>query len=216
MADTTHGVLALVPLLEPVTLSPQQLGWMAGVIDLKGRIAYKNNAARRTRQTVLFVETKIWAVVDALSAMTKTSPDVKVAKPLSEFIRRGCMEHCPEKHVHVDKDGLTMPLVKRWTVTGAALVVVVHNLRPYLMVDRDYDTVVAEIVAHQRLTGSGAAAQLTAVSRLQHNGWAVPEPYATALRTYYPQLKLAPADVPAGVSFIDRDQYYAPAERADG
>ncbi len=198
----------------------EKLGWMAGILDLKGRIAYKNNKQRRTRQTVLFVETKVFEIVQAMAAMTGTSPDLKQAKPLSEFIRRGCVEHCPEAHVHVDRMGLMMPQTSRWTVTGAALVVVLHNLRPYLMVERGYEAAVTEVLANQNLTGPGANAMLVAVRRLQQAGWTVPEPYATALSTFRDGVLLdhdgaiPVPPVPVNrVQYIDRSKYFAPTPR---
>jgi hypothetical protein len=196
-------------------VSAEKLAWMAGIIDLKGRIAYKNNKARRSRQTVLFVETKIFTIVTAMAGMTWTSPDMKQAKPLSEFIRRGCVEHCPEAHVHVDKMGLMMPQVSRWTVTGAAMVVVLHNLQPYLMVDRGYGAIVAEVLANQKLVGPGANAMLVAVRRLQRAGWKIPEPYRGALRTFRDGVLLegpkpVPPKLPTGIRFIDRSKYYRP------
>lgn len=200
-------------LAAPTPIPTQKLGWMAGIVDLKGRIIYKNNRMRRSRQTILMVETKIFSIIQALSALTWTSPDVKQARPLSEFIRRGCVEHCPEAHVHVDKEGLTMPQVARWTVTGAALVVVLHNLGPYLTVDRGYSMVVAEILANQQLTGSGANAMLVAVRRLQRAGWKVPEPYLSALGTFRDGILLEPPKpavpaLPPGVRYIDESKYY--------
>ncbi len=198
----------------------QKLGWMAGIVDLKGRISYKNNKARRTRQTVLFVETKVFEIVQAMAAMTGTSPDMKQAKPLSEFIRRGCVEHCPEAHVHVDRIGLMMPQTSRWTVTGAAMVVVLHSLRPYLMVERGYDAAVAEVLANQVVTGPGANAMLGAVRRLQLAGWRIPEPYATALGIFRDGVLLdhtAAIPIPSvpvsRVEYIHRSKYFAPTPR---
>lgn len=219
MAKLTQFQKAKAQILHP-SIPVQKLGWMAGIVDLKGHIAYKNNKARRTRQTVLFVETKVFEIVQALAAMTGTSPDLKQAKPLSEFIRRGCVEHCPEAHVHVDRVGLMMPQTSRWTVTGSALVVVLHSLRPYLMVERHYDAAVAEILANQVVTGPGANAQLAAVRRLQLAGWQIPEPYAMALGTFRDGVLLGHAEaipVPSApvsrVQYIDRSKYFAPTPR---
>jgi hypothetical protein len=154
---------------------------MSGVLDLKGRISYKNNKLRKTRQVTLMVESKEYPVIRRLSELTGTKPEVRAAKPLSGFIRRGCTVHCPEAHVHVSDVELSMPRIARWTVTGAAMVVVLDNLKGYLQVDRGYPEAIAEVLAMPTLQGQGAAAVLGAVNRLQSLGWAIPEPYAGAL-----------------------------------
>src|SRR6188474_1767126 len=114
-----------------------KLGWMAGIVDLKGRLVYKNNKTRATPQVVLTVETKEYPIVKALGVLTGTRAEFRRAQPLKEFMRRACADHCPEAHVHV-ADEREMPQVARWTITGAGMVVVLSNLMPYLTVDRGY------------------------------------------------------------------------------
>src|SRR6185503_19478151 len=103
-------------------LPPMKLGWMAGVIDLKGRLIRKKNKTRATPQVVLIVETKEYMVVKELSSLTGTSPETMDRRPLREWMRKGCSEHCPEAHVHVgdsEYEHLYMPPIARWTITGA-------------------------------------------------------------------------------------------------
>ena len=114
-----------------------QLGWMAGILDMKGVIIGKKNKQRATPQLVLMVETKQVEVIRGLSAMTGTSPDFQPAKDVEEWMRRGCVDHCPEKHVHVGHDyPKQMPATARWTVTGAAMAVVLHNVLPFVRNDQ--------------------------------------------------------------------------------
>ena len=161
-------------------IPPQQLGYMAGVLDLKGRLLYKNNRTRATRQVVLAVETKERQVIRYLSNATGTAPEFTAARPLKDFMRRGCVEHCPEEHIHIGED-TAMPPIGRWTITGAGMVVVLHNLSPYLTVDRGYPEAVAEVLATVDLHGRGSAMVLTSLRRLEGLGWDMPPRFEHAL-----------------------------------
>lgn len=162
------------------------LGWVAGVLDLRGRIGFKNNATRHgTRQVTLFVESKEYQVIQRLARLTGTKPDLRPQRPLKDFMRRNCAEHCPEQHVHVGDDfSLAMPPMARWTVTGSALVIVLDNVLPYTEVNHD-DWVAAaeEADAGASLNGRGAHAVLSSVRRLQALGWEIPARYEHALTT---------------------------------
>lgn len=162
----------------------QKLGWMAGIIDMKGRIVHKNNTTRNTKQVTLYVESKEIGIVRALSEMTGTRPEMKAAEetPAIFTMRHNCREHCPEAHVHVGpEDGALMPQRARWTVSGAAMVVVLHNLRPYLVMDRGWDEV-ADMVTNVTVTnGRGWTAVQNSLNRLLDLGWALPLIFATAL-----------------------------------
>ena len=89
-----------------VVISQRDLGWMAGVLDLKGRISLKSNQTRATKQAVLAVQTGEIAVIRRLGDLTGTSPEVMRAKPLKDFMRKNCSTHCPDKHSHVLYDEL--------------------------------------------------------------------------------------------------------------
>ena len=105
------------------------LAWMAGVIDLKGRLTYKKNRTRATRQITLTVDSKEHLVVRRLCGMTDTKPEFRTTSPLSpEILRRNCVEHCPEAHTHVEGSWQYGSI--RWTVTGASMVVVMDGIGP--------------------------------------------------------------------------------------
>lgn len=160
-------------------LPPSTLGWVAGILDLKGRITYKNNKQRATRQIVLSVETKDQRITDRLSTLTGTHPEYQAAQYMPEWMRRGCREHCPENHVHVHRHPQHMPAVIRWTITGAGAAILIHNLNPYLLTN--YDTVYNEIIENTktRLEGQGSGMIWTAIYRLHELGWELPPPYNT-------------------------------------
>lgn len=158
-----------------MSLPVAQLAWMAGVIDLKGKVIYKNNKTRKTKQIVLFVESKELPVVRELGRMIGTNPEMMRIPEKADFYRRPCTEHCPDHHTHVE--GASFPQVARWTVTGAAAAVVMLNLAPYLRVDKGFDAVVLQIMEQATITGQGSAATITALRRLQNLGWDLPDTF---------------------------------------
>jgi hypothetical protein len=162
-------------------LTIEDKAWMAGVIDLKGRMIRKKNQDRRTTQTLVYVESKQHEVIRALSALTGTKPEAKKQSTLSEFIRVQCKEHCPDAHIHV-RDGWSMPMTTRWTITGGPMVVVMLGLLPHLRVDRGYREAIDDIMATQMLTGQGAHAIWANIKRLVDLGWKLPEAYEEPMK----------------------------------
>jgi hypothetical protein len=166
---------------EVMTISMASLGWMAGIIDIKGRLHYKKNQQRATPQAVLTVDSKDMQIVRRLGNLTGTKPEFKNIKAMSDFIRRGCSEHCPEAHFHVgDKEWIAE--ISRWTITGSSLVVVLDNLLPYLEIDRGYREAIDEIQKDTTLTGRGSTAVFVGLTRLRDLGWELPVAYESALQ----------------------------------
>lgn len=160
-------------------ISPIKLGWVAGVIDLKGRLMRKKNTMRATPQIVLMVETKEMGVVRELSNLTGTRPESHDRRPLKDWMRRGCLEHCPEAHIHVHEEleGLYMPPIARWTITGAGMYVVLSNVLPYIQIDRGYEEAMDQVLGNTVLVGQGANAVITSLRRLHRLGWEMPEEF---------------------------------------
>jgi hypothetical protein len=163
-----------------MTLPIQQLGWMAGIVDLKGRILRKNNKTRKTIQLVLAVDTKELSIIRKLSELTGTRPELQAAQPRPEFMRRSCLEHCPDKHVHVDDD-IWMPQHARWTITGAGMVVVLSNLLPYLNVDRGWDQAIEDATNQTVFRGPGSGKVKITLFRLKQLGWKLPLIYESQI-----------------------------------
>ncbi len=91
----------------------------------------------------------------------------------AEWDARGCTEHCPEAHVH--HLGSEMPQMGRWSVTGAALAVVLWNLRDMLVTtDEPWDWALASTLAGARMSGPGSGMVMSAIRRLASLGWALP------------------------------------------
>ena len=152
-----------------------QLGWMAGIIDMRGKIVAKQNKNRRQPQMVLYVQSKQFPVIQRLAAMTGTNPEHKIieVEDGDGWWRKGCVEHCPEAHTHVDRG--QFPDTMRWTVTGTPMGVVLYNLGPFLtQLDKfafARDTCFRDMV----LRGRGAKATVDALRRLESLGWDFPE-----------------------------------------
>lgn len=159
-------------------MKPTDLAWMGGILDMKGRVLNKNNQQRRTRQLVLCVDTGEFDIIRRLGALTGTAPEFKKAKTLSEWLRRGCVEHCPDQHVHTTSS--EFPPTSRWTITGAGFVVVYLNVRPYLSIDR-YSEAVTEANRFVTLNGQGSGQVISSLRRLRALGWQLPFDYAVAL-----------------------------------
>jgi hypothetical protein len=154
-----------------------KMGWMAGILDLKGHVVRKNNKtrARGSMQIAVNVETTDAPIVTKLSQMTGTAPTTALHNhPVpEEWKRRGCAEHCPEAHVHTVVT--SMPDIGRWTIAGASAGVVLWNLRPYMVSeDEPWDWALAMTLASTRLSGQGSGAAVAAIRRLASLGWELP------------------------------------------
>jgi hypothetical protein len=163
-----------------MSIPVNKLGWMAGIIDTRGRLIFKENKSRNTPQVVLAAESKELAIIRALSEMTGTKPELQAPKPLKDFMRRNCSEHCPDAHVHVNDDR-EMPRVGRWTITGAGMVTVLDNLLPFLVVDRGYEDAIEMVRADTTVVGQGSGAVRASLMRLRDLGWELSDKYAAAI-----------------------------------
>lgn len=159
-----------------------KLGWVAGVLDLKGKITNKNNQARATPQRVLYVESKELAVIRRLAELTGTNPEKTKERGIRDFMRRACSEHCPDHHIHT---AVQLPSLLRWTITGAGLVVVISNTLPYMFSDdRKFllQSAMVDSMQDTTLTGQGSGATKAALRRLKGLGWDLLPSFEEALR----------------------------------
>lgn len=173
------------------------MAWLGGIVDFKGRVVYKKNHTRATRQVTLGVDSKQYPVIRRMCQLTGTKPEQRSSRPLSEMFRRACVEHCPEAHVHVDREGLMMPGVWRWQVTGAAMATVLHNISHLLQVDCGYGALYDELIANVALMGRGSTEVANSLIRLRNLGWKLPESFAHGLASRHiiitPKLMSTPA-----------------------
>ena len=90
-----------------MSLAVQDLGWMAGVLDLKAKFLFKKNKdlSANTGQVVMYVESVQTGVVKKLATLTGTKAELTEKYPDKEgFWQRECSEHCDEAHVHVQTE----------------------------------------------------------------------------------------------------------------
>lgn len=158
-------------------MSPILLGWMAGVIEMRGKIRRVDNPMRKTAQLILQVRSRHLAQIGRLCDMTGTAYAQSGARTLEFTDRKGCAEHCPEPHVHITSE---LPAMAAWAVTGAGAAIVLHNLLPYLCESEGMSQWVDEIVEMLPASGRGYHAVKTSCTRLAALGWAIPEGLLTA------------------------------------
>lgn len=157
---------------KPKKISPVLLAWMAGVIEMKGKIRRVDNPMRKTAQLILQVRSRHLAQIARLCDMTGTTYAQSGARTLQFIDRKGCTEHCPEAHVHVVSD---LPAMAAWAVTGAGAAIVLHNLLPYLCETEGMQEWVDEIVGMLPTSGRGYHAVKTSRERLTALGWTIPD-----------------------------------------
>jgi hypothetical protein len=158
---------------------------MAGVIETRGKIKHVKNALRRSPQLVLQVQSRHITVVERLCALTGVRSRITESKTIEAGDRRGCIEHCPEPHVHMAAE---MPRMAVWAITGVGASIVLHNLAPYMDPDLDL-SVIEEIIAAAPMEGRGAAAVADTTLRLVRLGWTLPDSLAvTSLARWAPGL----------------------------
>lgn len=159
-----------------VMMEEWKKAWAAGILDFQGHVQTKKNQQRAagSQQIMIYVDTSIDEIVDRLGEMTGANVEMKVRHRVkAEWSRKGCAEHCPEEHIHVNE--YQMPATGRWSVTGAAAAIVLWNLREYLSTEREpWDWALSQCLSQLKLTGQGSAAIIAAARRLHSLGWTLP------------------------------------------
>lgn len=160
-----------------IIVSNTTLAWVAGIIDSSGKIVRKKNPQRseRTKQIVLYVETKELAIIKRLSDITGIRPTTREATTTFGWSRKGCVIHCPDKHIHIDNAPI-MPTIGRWTITGASAAIILWNIIGLLITDRGMSDVLHELLIQVPVSGQGRAAIDRAIDRMERLGWDIP-PY---------------------------------------
>ena len=148
------------------------MAWMAGILDLKGRVTTKNNKQRVTPQTVLYVESRFKEIIQRLSSMVGTTYEHRSQPRVTpDWMRRACLEHCPEKHVHYPA---TMPNTYRWSITGIGAAVIIYNLNPFLTTDKFEPYFLSIIESFDPQTARGMHSVGKQIARLDQFGWLIP------------------------------------------
>jgi hypothetical protein len=168
-------------------ISESDKGWMAGVVDFQGHVIRRANGhrAQGSEHVSIYVDTRITEISSKLCAMTGTSPEPKAnghAALKVEWLRRGCVEHCPEPHQHIGDSDISMPPTVKWSATGCAVAIILWNLLPHMQTRREpWEWAMGMGFASTRLTGRGSQAALSAIRRLHSLGWELPPLFREAV-----------------------------------
>jgi hypothetical protein len=168
-------------------ISEADKGYFAAIIDFQGHVVRRSNGHRAegSEHVSLYVDTRIQEITSKLCAMTGTNPEPKAnghAALKVEWLRRGCVEHCPEPHQHVGEGDITMPPTVKWSATGCSAAIILWNLLPYMKTTREpWEWAMGICFASTRLHGRGSQAALTAIRRLHSLGWDLPPLFREAV-----------------------------------
>jgi hypothetical protein len=154
-------------------MTPAQLGWVAGLIDMKARAKVVVAPSRGNRPIVsMYVESREFAILERLGRLTGQQVHSRTPLKPIDWDRKGCSEHCPEPHVHVQK---SMPPVGRWAMTGVGAAIVLHNVKTMLVTDRGFSEMAAMGLSGAPAPYSrGWAACERSIRRLEALGWQIP------------------------------------------
>lgn len=151
-----------------------ELGWVAAVVDCRGKVSYKSNKMRATKQQVILVESKTKEIVDRLATLTGTNAEVYRNQVIKvEWDRRGCVDHCPDAHIHERRK--EMPDIYKWSATGISAAIVIYNIIPYVTLKEIWRPVMTDVLDQAALEGPGSGAIRAAARRLSGLGWRMPE-----------------------------------------
>jgi hypothetical protein len=139
-----------------MSMSAGDLGYIAALIDvlavLKVRQTHGNDlpvialTTSRSQDAVMFLANRSGSRVTTIARA---------------YQRKGCVDHCQIAHQHIESTGY------RWQVTGTRATVILHNLVPYLRVQRE--------MAEQLVTIGKSIGYSTSVAQEMCDlGWELP------------------------------------------
>src|SRR6202012_5667472 len=153
-------------------ITAPQMGWMAAVIDIKGKVYTKSNKDRATPQFVLAVSSKDARIIARLGNLTGTQPEMRAMKDAPEFMRHPCVKHCPDAHQHIRP--WQMPDTGLWTITGLGMAILLWNLKPYMATYYQFSEQVNTVLQNTKPNGKGSGAVRASIRRLAELGWKIP------------------------------------------
>jgi hypothetical protein len=150
-----------------------QLAWMAGILDMKGKLRVVDVPTRCSPLYIATVESSRLTVIRRLASYTGSRPEYFKARALVTRSRRGCAEHCPEPHQHVRP---VLPGGGRWHISGAGAVIVLQNLLPFFVTENeDREKFIADARNSIPASGRGRHAVDQSIKRLAGIGWTIPD-----------------------------------------
>lgn len=106
------------------------IAYLAGIIDARAHVE-----PERTRLTVT---TKRLNILEHLGKCTGVQPII-ISR---EYNKRGCSEHCEERHQHVQQSS------PYWSVRGLRAFIIADNVYPYLV---ESQILMAQLIRHANL-----------------------------------------------------------------
>lgn len=145
--------------------------WMAGIIELRGKIRFAVSANHC--QLVLHLQSQHMRIVERLGELTGTKILYQTEKQIKSS-RRLCTEHCDEAHVCVV--GTVGPMAV-WQISGVGAAIILHNLFPHIVNNTGLMLIVDNICEHLPKGSDlrGRKAVDDTIMRLKKLGWKIPD-----------------------------------------
>lgn len=151
-----------------------QKAWMAGILEIRGRIRFTNGEGRKTNQLVLQVRSTQTAVIKRMCELTGTNIGTQEERQIQITNRRPCTKHCEEPHSHYSN---VIGEAAVWAISGVGAAIVLHNLLPYFIEENagGLNAVTANVLNDLPHEGRGRSAVDQTIIRLRGLGWEIPE-----------------------------------------
>ena len=136
---------------------PFELAYYAGIID-----AIAILRTRDVRDSALLPVVAIHGGSPPVMAAMANATRTKITVVNRDYQRQPCVAHCHEAHTHI------VSTSSRWSVTGSRATILLHNVLPYLIIQKIETQALLDIGLTQRYSGS-------VVKDMRDLGYAVPE-----------------------------------------
>lgn len=137
-------------------LDVRDLAYAAALVDTLGVLSLREVGPSQLPNVAIqgrFVESLRWL---------GTKTDTKLSTISRDFTRSACADHCPQPHVHIKSTSV------RWVVTGVKATIVLHNLAPFMQVQREAALTMVE-------AGRGIGYKGQVIETMRDKGWEIPE-----------------------------------------
>jgi hypothetical protein len=139
-------------------LDVRDVAYAAALVDTLGVLSLREVGPTQLPNVAIqgrYAETLAW-----LGEMTGT----RLTTISRDFVRNACnacTHHCPEPHVHIKSTSV------RWVVTGVKATIVLHNLAPFMRVQRDAALTMVE-------AGRTIGYKGNVIEQMREKGWEIP------------------------------------------
>lgn len=153
-----------------MAIKETDLAWLAGVIDSSSSTyTHKNGNGRVSYRLAISMKNDKKSLMDRISSLTGAEPvrrDQLTPPHTEERMRRGCVDHCPEAHIHVAYQPRNSG---RITLSAVRCYVVLWNVYAFLSEGSKYD----HILDDPYWAGRGPGKKVC--KSMMELGWEMPE-----------------------------------------